>query len=54
MGSPNDKKAGIYLERKLEDEVDKGDILCSLYSSDVWRLREAHETLKHLPIYKVE
>lgn len=54
LGSPNDKKAGIYLERKLEDEVDKGDILCVLYSSDRWRLKEAAETLTHVSIYKVE
>lgn len=54
LGSPNDKKAGVYLERKLEDEVDKNDILCTLYSSDRWRLQEASDTLKHLPIYRVE
>ncbi len=54
LGSPHDKKAGIYLERKLEDEVDKGDILCILYSTDKWRLKEGVDTLKHLPIYKVE
>ncbi|OGG27969.1 hypothetical protein A3A59_03050 [Candidatus Gottesmanbacteria bacterium RIFCSPLOWO2_01_FULL_42_10] len=54
LGSPNDKKGGIYLERKLEDEVDTGDILCTLYSSDKWRLQEGIETLKHLPIYSVE
>ncbi|MEK7166611.1 MAG: thymidine phosphorylase, partial [Patescibacteria group bacterium] len=54
LGSPHDKKAGIYLERKLEDEIDKDDILCTLYSSDKWRLQEAVETLKHVPIYKVE
>lgn len=54
LGSPADKKAGIYLERKLEDEVDKNDILCSLYATDKWRLQEAIETLKHVPIYLVE
>lgn len=54
LGSPTDKKAGIYLERKIEDEVSKGDVLCSLYSSDRWRLSEAVATLAHLPIYKVE
>lgn len=54
LGSPHDKKAGIYLERKLEDEVDKGDILCTLYAQDRWRLKEAVETLKNVPIYKVE
>lgn len=54
LGSPNDKKAGVYLTRKLEDLVDKNDTLCVLYSSDKWRLAEAVQTLAHVPIYKVE
>jgi thymidine phosphorylase len=54
LGSPTDKKAGIYLERKLEDEVTKGDVLCIFYSSDKWRLAETIDTLAHVPIYKVE
>lgn len=53
LGSPSDKKAGVYLERKLEDEVDRNDILCTLYSSDKWRLKEAVETLRHMPMYTV-
>jgi len=54
LGSPTDRKAGIFLNRKLEERLDKGDILCTLYSSDKWRLAEAVETLKHLPIYQLE
>ena len=54
LGSPTDRKAGIFLNRKLEERIDKGDILCTLYSSDKWRLAEAVETLKHLPIYQLE
>ncbi|MDO8451763.1 MAG: thymidine phosphorylase [bacterium] len=54
LGCPTDKKAGIYLDRKLEERVDKDDILCTLYSSDKWRLKEAVETLKNIPIYSVE
>ncbi len=54
LGSPTDKKAGIYLHRKLEEEVDKSDILCTLYSTDKWRLAEAVETIKTIPIYTVE
>ena len=53
LGAPSDKQAGIYLERRLDEKVDKGDILCILYSSDKWRLTEAIETLKNLPIYSV-
>lgn len=54
LGSPNDKKAGIFLMHKLEEKVDKGDILCTFYSSDKWRLNEALKTLLYLPIYKIE
>jgi putative thymidine phosphorylase len=54
LGCPNDKLAGLYLDRKLEDVVTKGDILCTLYSTDKWRLKEAVETLRNIPIYKVE
>ncbi len=54
LGCPTDKRAGMYLERKLEETVDKGDILCTLYSSDKWRLQEAGETVKNVPVFTVE
>lgn len=54
LGTPTDKQAGIFLEKRLEEEIDKGDILFIMYSSDKWRLEEAKETLKTLPIYKIE
>lgn len=54
LGCPTDKKAGMYLNRKLEERVDKGDILATIYSSDKWRLKEAAETLKSMPVYAVE
>lgn len=53
LGCPEDKQAGIYLERRIDEKVDKNDILCILYSSDKWRLAEAAETLRNLPIYKI-
>lgn len=54
LGCPTDKKAGMYLNRKLDETVDSGDILCTLYSSDKWRLTEAVETIHNIPVYKVE
>lgn len=54
LGCPTDKKAGMFLNRKLEEHVDRNDILYSLYSSDRWRLKEAVETLKVVPVYSVE
>jgi putative thymidine phosphorylase len=53
LGSPNDKHAGIYMDTKLDDHVDKNDILCTLYSSDKWRLSEAIETLKNVAMYTI-
>lgn len=53
LGCPMDKKAGLFLNRKLEESVDKGDILCTLYSTDKWRLKEAVETLRNIPMYVV-
>lgn len=53
LGCPSDKQAGIYLERRIDEHVNKNDIICVLYSSDKWRLEEAKETLKHVPIYKI-
>jgi putative thymidine phosphorylase len=53
LGCPHDKKAGMYLNRKLDEQVDKNDILCTLYSSNEWRLKEAVETLKHVQVYTV-
>ena len=54
LGCPTDKYAGIYLTRRIDEKIDKGDILCILYSSDKWRLKEAGQTLANLPIYKIE
>ncbi len=54
LGCPVDKRAGMFLNRKLEEKVDKGDILATLYSSDKYQLKEAVETLKVMPIYTVE
>ena len=54
LGCPADKPAGIYLNRKLDEKVDRNDILCTIYSSDKWRLAEAKETLKNVPVYTIE
>jgi putative thymidine phosphorylase len=54
LGCPMDKKSGIYLDRKLGEPVDRNDILCTLYTSDKWKLQEAVETLKSVPIYSIK
>ncbi len=54
LGSPNDKKAGIYLLKKLDHSVLKNESIFILYSDDRYRLREAEATLNNLPIFKIE
>jgi putative thymidine phosphorylase len=54
LGCPGDRESGVYLARRIDEHVDKNDILYILYSSDKWRLKEAVETLKNLPVYTVQ
>ena len=54
LGSPADKKAGVYIVKRLEETIAKNDILCILYAQDKWRLKEARETLRSVPIYTIE
>lgn len=54
LGSPDDKKAGIYLLKKLDHSVRKNEVIFTLYSDDKYRLKEAEVTLKNLPIFRIE
>ncbi|MEK7598100.1 MAG: thymidine phosphorylase [Patescibacteria group bacterium] len=54
LGAPNDKKAGIYLLKKLDHSVKKNEAIFILYSDDKYRLKEAEATLRNLPIFKIE
>lgn len=54
LGAPNDKKAGVYLLKKLDHSVSRNEPIFILYSDDKYRLREAEATLKNLPIFKIE
>ncbi len=54
LGSPSDKKAGVYLLKKLDHSVSRSEPIFILYSDDKYRLREAEATLKNLPIFKIE
>lgn len=54
LGAPDDKKAGIYLLKKLDHSVTKKEPIFVLHSEDKYRLKEAEATLKNLPIFKIE
>lgn len=54
LGCPSDKKAGLYLQKKIGEKAAKGDILFTLYAPSEHRLKEAQESLASFPIVKYE
>lgn len=53
LGAPQDKYAGIYLLKKIDEEVKNRQDTLLFYSSDKYRLKEALETIKNFPIYEI-
>lgn len=53
LGAPDQKGAGIFLDKKIGEKFQKGDPLCTLYSENVYNLREAKESLKNFPIFTI-
>lgn len=54
LGAPKHKKAGIYLNKKNGEEAKKGDTLCTLYSENVYNLKEGKQSLTNFPIFELE
>ena len=53
LGAPKDKKAGMVLHKKIDQEIKKGDRLVALYSDSEYRLSEAQDTLDAFPIFEI-
>lgn len=51
LGAPKQKGAGIYLQKKLDEKIEKDEILYALYSESLYNLKEAKDTLVNLPIF---
>lgn len=54
LGAPQDKFAGIYLIKKIDEYVSKKEPLFVFYSKDQYRLKEAEITLEHFPIVSIK
>ncbi len=54
LGAPQDKFAGIYLLKKLDEITERKEPLLIFYATDKYRLKEAEATFKNFPIYEIE
>ncbi len=54
LGAPHDKFAGIYLQKKTDDKVDRHESLMTFHSTDIYKIKEAEITLNNFPIYEIE
>lgn len=50
LGAPKQKGAGIYLNKKIEERIIKGETLYTLYSEKAYNLEEAKDSMINLPI----
>ena len=50
LGAPKDKKAGIYLDKKIGDKIEKGDTLYTMFSQKEYNLQEAKDSVSNFPV----
>jgi AMP phosphorylase len=50
LGAPKELKAGIYLDKKIGEQVEKGEVLYTLFSPNEYNLKEAKDSLGHFPL----
>lgn len=53
LGAPSHKGAGIFLNKKIGEKVQKGDTLYTMYAETLYNLKEAKETIQHFPVVKL-
>lgn len=54
LGAPSDKKAGIYLLKRRDEMIENDEPLLEFHSTEKYRIKEALETYKHVPVYTIE
>ncbi|HVZ58562.1 MAG TPA: thymidine phosphorylase, partial [Patescibacteria group bacterium] len=50
LGAPDNKKAGIYLDKKIGERVTKGHSLYTLHTTSEYALKEAKESTANFPL----
>lgn len=50
LGAPKELRAGIYLDKKIGEKVEKGEVLYTLFTPSEYNLKEAKDSLGHFPL----
>ena len=54
LGAPQMKSSGVYLNKKIGETVLTGDVLYTLFSENVYNLKEGKESVVNFPILNFE
>lgn len=54
LGAPGMKKSGLYLHKKVGEQVKSGDIAFTIYAEKEYLLKEAQESLANFPILEFD
>jgi len=53
LGAPDEKGAGIFLNKKIGEKVIKSDTIYTLYSENVYNLKEGTDSILNFPIANI-
>lgn len=53
LGAPQDAQAGIYMHKKIGDNLEKDDVIMTMYADSQQKIKEAKDTLETFPIYEI-
>jgi putative thymidine phosphorylase len=51
LGAPLQKGAGIYLDKKEGEKAEKDNSVCTLYSENVYNLKQGKKSMKQFPVF---
>ena len=54
LGAPQDRKAGLFLHKRVGDKISHSEVLYQMYSETDHRLSEGVDSLQMFPIYDIE
>jgi len=54
LGAPKQRGAGIYLNKKINEKIAKGETIYTLFSENVYNLKEGKDSLVNFPLVKYE